>query len=156
ASIGMVNRYPNAYAAFWGMPAEVQERKQAVNSAFGGSATPTIQAITENQHRDVDVLILYPMNLVAVEERFGSWMVQYAYANYITAEKLLEQATLSDDGRILLAGRSFSTLVALCEVLPPDGLLPLMETMVRRGGHVLWCGSPPRITQSGLSCLEGW
>jgi len=156
ASIGMVNRYPNAYAAFWGMPAEVQERKQAVNSAFGGSATATIEAITENQHRDVDVLILYPMNLVAVEERFGSWMVQYAYANYITAEKLLEQATLSDDGRILIAGRSFSTLVALCEVLPPDGLLPMMETMARRGGHVLWCGSPPRMTQSGVSCLEEW
>ena len=27
-------------------------------------------------HRDVDVLILYPMNLVAVEPRFGDWMAQ--------------------------------------------------------------------------------
>ena len=45
-----------------------------INSAFGADATPTVDAITGHVHRDVDVLVLYPMNLVATEERFGSWM----------------------------------------------------------------------------------
>jgi len=86
-SFGIINKYPNAYAAHWGMPAEPAERRQAVADAFGASASPLIPAVTENVHRAVAVLLLYPMNLVATEERFGSWMVQYGYANYITAEK---------------------------------------------------------------------
>ena len=40
--------------------------------------------VQDMQHRDVDVLMLYPLDLVAVEERFGSWMTQYGYANYVT------------------------------------------------------------------------
>ncbi len=66
---------------------------------------PTISAITDNLHRDVNVLILYPMNLVAAEERFGSWMTQYAYANYITAEKLLELGKVNADGFIEVNGQ---------------------------------------------------
>jgi hypothetical protein len=36
--------------------------------------------ITGYKHRDTDILAIYPMNLVAVEERFGSWMAQYGTA----------------------------------------------------------------------------
>jgi hypothetical protein len=156
ASIGVLNKYPNAYAAFWGMPDAVAERKWAVNSAFGCSATPTIKAITENLHRDVNVLILYPMNLVAAEERFGSWMTQYAYANYITAEKLIELGKLNADGSIEIAGRKYSTLVTLFEVIPPPALLDMMKQMGGSGGRVIWFGPPPVLDNRGISCIEKW
>lgn len=156
ASIGVLNKYPNAYAAFWGMPDLVAERKGAINSAFGCSATPTIRAITDNLHRDVNVLILYPMNLVAAEERFGSWMTQYAYANYITAEKLLELGKLNADGSIEIAGRKYSTLVTLFEVIPPPGLLDIMKQMAESGGKVIWFGPPPVLDNRGVSCTAKW
>ena len=70
ASLGVLNRIPKSYPAFWGMPAEVKERKAAINDAYGGRVrSKSIEKITGGVHRDVDVLILYPMNLVAVEER---------------------------------------------------------------------------------------
>ncbi len=156
ASIGVLNKYPNAYAAFWGMPDAVAERKHAINSAFGGSATHTISAITDNLHRDVNVLILYPMNLVAAEERFGSWMTQYAYANYITAEKLIELGKLNADGSIEIAGRKYSTLVSLFEVVPPPALLDIMKQMGESGGRVIWFGPPPVLDNRGISCIEKW
>jgi hypothetical protein len=156
ASIGVLNKYPNAYAAFWGMPDLVAERKWAINSAFGCSATPTISAITDNLHRDVNVLILYPMNLVAAEERFGSWMTQYAYANYITAEKLIELGKVNADGFIEVNGRKYSTLVTLFEVIPPPSLLDMMKQLGESGGRVIWCGPPPVLDNRGISCTEKW
>jgi hypothetical protein len=156
ASLGVLNKYPNAYAAFWGMPNAVAERKSAINSAFGCSATPTIREITDNLHRDVNVLILYPMNLVAAEERFGSWMTQYAYANYITAEKLLEVGKLKEDGTIEVAGRKYSTLVSLFEVIPPPALLDMMKQLGESGGKVIWFGPPPVIDNRGVACTEKW
>ena len=74
-SFGILNKYPNSYNGFWGMPAPVRERIHAVVSAYGANATPTIKAITENVHRDVEVLMLYPMNLVAFEERVRTWPI---------------------------------------------------------------------------------
>lgn len=155
-SIGIINKYPNAYNGFWGMPAPVHERIKAVVSAFGDNATPTIKAITENVHRDVDVLMLYPMNLVAAEARFGSWMTQYGYTNYITAEKLLEMGQVTEDGKISLAGRTFTTLVALFELLPQPGLLDMMKSLAENGGKVIWSGPPPVIDATGENCQEEW
>ena len=155
-SFGIINKYPNSYTGFWGMPAPVRERIKAVVSAYGANATPTIKAISENVHRDVDVLMLYPMNLVAFEERFGSWMVQYGYANYITAEKLLEMGEVQEDGKIHLAGRTFTTLITLFEVLPRPGLLEMMKNLARSGGKVIWTGPPPLLDASGAVCLSGW
>ena len=155
-SIGLINKYPNAYNGFWGMPASVHERIKTVVSAFGANATPTIKAITENVHRDVDVLMLYPMNLVAAEERFGSWMAQYGYTNYITAEKLLEMGRITEEGKIILAGRTFTTLVTLFEILPQPGLLELMRNMAKKGGNVIWSGPPPVIDATGENCQVEW
>jgi hypothetical protein len=138
------------------MPAPVRERIQAVVSAYGANATPTIKAITENVHRDVEVLMLYPMNLVAFEERFGSWMVQYGYANYITAEKLLEMGQVQEDGKIHLAGRTFTTLIALFEILPQPGLLEMMKSLALNGGTVIWSGPPPIIDAAGADCRTKW
>lgn len=57
------------------------------------------------------MLILYPMNLVAVEPRFGSWMTQYGYANYLTTDKLLEMGSVQSDGHIQVAEKKYGTLV---------------------------------------------
>jgi hypothetical protein len=157
ASLGVLNRIPNAYPAFWGMPQEVRERKAAVNDAYGGAPrSRSIDLITGHVHRDVDVLILYPMNLVAVEERFGSWVTQYGYCNFITAEKLLELATISDQGEIQIKDKKYSTLVALFEPLPNKGLLDMMGELVRKGGNALWFGPPPIINARGENCLSRW
>ena len=156
ASIGVLNKYPNAYAAAWGMPAVSQEWKDAVNSAFGARNGSTANIITGGVHRDIEVLILYPMSLVAVEERFGSWMTQYAYANYITSEKLLESGNITEDGQIKVGEKKYNTLVALFEPLPSAGLLAMMSRFAQKGGRVIWCGCPPLIDSKGINCSAEW
>lgn len=155
-STGILNATPNAYAAAWGLPDAAAARHQALADAYGAAATPGFQAIEECQHRDIEVLMLYPMSLVAAEERFGSWMVQYGYANYVTAEKLLERGRITLDGKLELAGRRFQTVVALFETLPPPGLLPLLEEFSNRGGIVVWSGPAPRLDFGGASILQRW
>ena len=155
-STGILNRTPYAYAAHWGMPAAVSQRRQAVVDAFGAAASPPFQAIQDSQHRDIPVLMLYPITLVAAEDRFGSWMTQYGYANYVTAERLVEQGRVLDDGTIELAGRRFGTVVALFEPVPPAGLLPLLAALVNQGGHVVWSGPPPRLDFQGHPALSPW
>lgn len=156
ASIGVINKYPNAYAAAWGMPDKALERKMAVNYAYGASPSEPIRLITGNVHRDVDVLVLYPMNLVAVEPRFGSWMTQYGYANYLTADKLLEMGSVKSDGHIQVAEKKYGTLVVMFEPLPEKGLLDMMERFVNAGGKVVWFSAPPLIDKSGASCVGQW
>lgn len=155
-SIGVINKYPNAYAAYWGMPEPVRIRKEAINNAFGAQASRSIDLMTGHVHRDVDVLILYPMNLVAAEPRFGSWMTQYGYANYISSDKLLEMGKINDDGRIQIAGKSYSTLVALYEPLPAAGLLDFMQKFATSGGKLLWFGAPAMISENAENCSAQW
>ena len=100
--------------------------------------------------------MLYPLSLVACEERFGSWMTQYGYANYITPEKLLELGRVAEDGWIEMCGRRFGTLVALFEPLPPPGLLPFLEEFVQRGGRLIWSGPPPHFDLGGQPVLAQW
>ncbi|MFY0651788.1 MAG: hypothetical protein JXQ96_07125 [Cyclobacteriaceae bacterium] len=157
ASIGVLNRIPRSYPAFWGMPQKVKERKAAINDAYGGRIkSKSLDKITGGVHRDVDVLILYPMNLVAVEERFGSWMTQYGYANFITAEKLLELGTVTDQGKIQVKDKQYSSVVALFEPLPQKGLLGMMSQLKSKGGKVFWFGPPPVVDGSGANCLAEW
>jgi hypothetical protein len=156
SSTGILNKTPNAYAAAWGMPDAVARRHQAVADAYGDAATPAFQAIENAEHRDIEVLMLYPMSLVASEERFGSWMTQYGYANYVTPEKLLERGRVETDGWLHLAGRRFNTIAVLFEPLPPPGLLPLFEQFTAAGGKVIWSGPPPRLDFSGHSVLDRW
>jgi hypothetical protein len=157
ASLGVINRIPNAYPAFWGMPNEVKRRKAAINDAYGGAPrSKSIDLISGHVHRDVDVLVLYPMNLVAVDERFGSWMTQYGYCNFITAEKLLELASINENGEIRIKDKKYTTLVSIFEPLPNKGLLDMMETLVQKGGKALWFGPPPIINAAGDECLNKW
>ncbi len=155
-SIGVINKYPNAYAAAWGMPDPVYEWKMAINSAFGAQASAPIDLITGHVHRDVDVLMLYPMNLVAAEPRFGSWMAQYGYANYLTADKLLEMGKLLPDGRIQVADKTYGTLVAMFEPLPEKGLLDMMRQFAETGGKVIWFSAPPLVDAAGERCDKQW
>ncbi len=156
ASIGVINKIPNAYIAAWGMPEKSDKWKVATNSAFGARDGSTTNQITGNVHRDIEVLILYPMNLVAVEERFGSWMTQYAYANYLTAEKLLEMGQITDDGYLKVGEKRYRTLVAVFEPLPTEGLLKMMSLFTEKGGHVIWCGPPPLVDGTGKNCSAEW
>jgi len=156
SSIGVINKYPSAYAASWGMPRIVQERRMAINYAFGAQPPMPIAAITGGVHRDIEVLILYPMNLVAVEERFGSWMNQYAYANYLTAEQLMKLGEVTPDGKIRVKDKTYSTLVAIFEPLPEKGLLDLMERFVENGGKALWISIPPLLDSEGKDCTAQW
>jgi hypothetical protein len=155
-STGILNRTPYAYAAAWGMPEEALLRHQAVCDAFGASANPWFQAVQDSEHRDTEVLMLYPLSLVACEERFGSWMAQYGYANYVTPQRLLRRARVTPDGRLEMAGRKFGTLAVLFEPLPAAGLLGLLEEFAANGGKVIWSGPPPRFDLSGERVLERW
>jgi hypothetical protein len=155
-STGILNRQPNAYAAAWGMPDEVLTRHHALEDAYGAAARPHFQAVQDAGHRDVEVLMLYPMSLVACDERFGSWMTQYGYTNYVTAEKLLQYGRVRDDGAIEMAGRTFTTLCALFEPLPPVGLIDFLERFVTRGGRLVWSGPPPRFDLKGGDVRTRW
>ncbi|WP_298650932.1 hypothetical protein [uncultured Proteiniphilum sp.] len=155
-SIGVVNKYPNAYAAAWGFPAEALKRRMAINYAFGAQPPRDISMITGGVHRDVDVLTLYPLSLVAVEERFGSWMTQYGYTNYLTAQKLMEWGEVLSDGKLKVKDKTYGTLVVLFEPLPEKGLLDMLAQFMENGGKVLWFGTPPLLDSQGKDCTAQW
>lgn len=155
-STGVLNEVPYSYAAHWGMPPEISLRRRALEETYGVVGVPQLYgAVQEAQQRDVEVLMLYPMDLVAVEERFGSWMTQYGYANYVTAAKLLERGKVSGNA-IEIAGRRFTTLVALYEPFPSKKLLAMMKEFAAGGGRLIWSGPPPLLTLEGDSALEPW
>ena len=107
------------------------------------------------QHRATEVLMLYPLDLVADDERFGSWMVQYGYGNYVTADKLLERGRVKGKA-IEMAGRRFTTLVTLYEPFPSRRLLAFMQEFVAGGGRLIWSGPPPLETFEGQPARETW
>ena len=153
-STGILNEVPHSYGAHWGLPAAVNHRRSMVAACFGviGSICGDVQDL---EHRDADVLMLYPFDLTAVEEKFGSWMTQYAYANYVTQGKLLERGR-AVNGAIEMAGRRFTTLAATFEPFPSHGLLDLVRQLVEQGGRVIWSGPPPVLTADGGDALTPW
>jgi hypothetical protein len=153
-STGILNEVPYSYGAHWGMPGPIAHRRSMVAAAFGvlGSHYGEVQ---EMQHRDVEVLMLYPIDLTAVEERFGSWMTQYPYANYVTQAKLLERGK-TVGGAIEMAGRRFTTLVATFEPFPSQRLLDMMRHLAEQGGRVVWSGPPPVLTDEGNDAVGPW
>ncbi|CEK14720.1 hypothetical protein CTKA_00521 [Chthonomonas calidirosea] len=154
-STGILNTIPYSYAAYWGMPGPVADRRGALVDTYGDAGSPFYGMVQDMQHRDVDVLMLYPIDLVAVEERFGSWMTLYGYANYVTQAKLLERGRVVG-GAIEMAGRRFSTLVTLFEPFPSQQLLSLIRQMLQAGGRVIWSGPPPLLSNEGQPILTTW
>ena len=132
-STGILNEVPYSYAAHWGMPAEINRRRTSLVNAYGAAGSPLFGLVQDMQHRDVDVLMLYPLDLVAVDERFGSWMTQYGYANLITQAKLLERGKVAGNA-IELAGRRFTTLATMFEPFPSQGAAG-PDAHVRRWGR---------------------
>ncbi len=154
-STGIINEVPYSYAAHWGMPNRVAHRRVALASTYGASGSPLYGMVQDMQHRHVDVLMLYPLDLVAVEERFGSWMTQYGYANLISQDKLVEMGKVKD-GAIELGGRRFTTLVATFEPFPKRALIALLRQMLHEGGRVIWSGPPPVLSREGEPVLAEW
>lgn len=154
-STGILNDIPYSYAAHWGMPGALSQRRMALVNAYGAAGSPLFGIVQDMQHRDVDVLMLYPLDLVATEERFGSWMTQYGYANLVTQAKLLERGKV-ENGAIEMAGRRFTTLVTTFEPFPDKALLKLMYALAEAGGRVVWSGPPPLIDRDGQPVLAAW
>ncbi|MBN2291218.1 MAG: hypothetical protein JXM70_02265, partial [Pirellulales bacterium] len=114
SSLGTINRVRNAYAAHWGMPREVHDRRSALKDAWGTWPQWSYGLVQNMEHRKVDVLTLYPKDLVAWDERFGSWMTQYAYTNYMPQAQVLEFGEVKD-GVLKVGSVSYTTLVAAFE-----------------------------------------
>lgn len=155
SSTGILNEVPYSYGAHWGMPREINERRTAVVNAYGAAGSPQFALVQDSQHRDVDVLMLYPLDLVAADERFGSWMTQYGYANLVTPAKLIERGRVNGNA-IEMAGRRFTTLVALFEPFPSRRVLGMMQEFAAKGGRVVWSGPPPVLDFEGGGALAPW
>ncbi len=154
-STGILNDVPYAYGAHWGMPGAIARLRSALVNTFGASGAPYFSMVQDMEHRDVEVLMLYPLDLVAANDRFGSWMTQYGYANLVTQEKLLEMGRV-ENGAVVLGGRRFTTLATLFEPFPDTALLNMMQQLAEQGGRVIWTGPPPVIDRTGQSALASW
>jgi hypothetical protein len=157
-SLAALNRSPLASAGMWGMPAPVSDRMLAVSEAFGALGHPTYRSVADYAPRKEDVLFLYPQDLVAVEERFGSWMVQYGYANLISADKLVEYGSVGADGWLEVQGPKllsrYRAVCALYEPFPSAELLTLLQTFAESGGIVVWSSVPPMLRQDGAAVRD--
>ena len=156
ASIGNTNDYNNAYSAHWGMPAECSSRRNDIVTAYGDQGAVSASFLNGRVHRETDVLILYPMNLVAANSRFGSWMTQYGYADYITSDKLIELGKVTADGHIQVKSRLYTTLVSLFDIVPDTEILKMMEDLSMNGGKAVWFGMPPMLSSDGTDCQKLW
>jgi len=155
SSIGVINRVPNAYAAAWGLPGEANAWKNDLNEAFGAQPGPAMSLMTGYVHRDIEVLVVYPLSTIAVEERFGNWMTQYGYSNFISAKKLMEMGKI-EDGELHVAAKKYNTLVVMFEPLPEKGLLDMMEQFAQAGGNVVWFSTPALIDSEAKNCSAQW
>ncbi|MCX8064230.1 MAG: hypothetical protein N3G21_03575 [Candidatus Hydrogenedentes bacterium] len=154
-STGNINEYYNSYCGHWGMPSEISNRRQAICDVFGTNPWLPFALVEDFRHRVSDVLMLYPLNLLAVDERFGSWMIQYGYADYITSEKLLELGKF-ERGKCIVNGREYNTIVALFEPFPPSGLLENLKSFVSSGGNLIWIGTPSYFDLEGNKVIDNW
>jgi hypothetical protein len=92
-SLALLNKFPFSYYGFWGMPDPVRDALAYAGVTYGNECLGSVfmnhnilQGLTP---RVSDVLALYPLDLNYVEERYGSWMVQYGYTDYITEDELI-------------------------------------------------------------------
>ncbi len=152
-SLGALNPFEHAYCACWGSPKPVVDRFTAVGNTYGTNEID--HALVHNmRHRLSDVLILYPTELNYAEERFGSWMVQYGYADYITEEKLLLHAKPSNDGLLHVKDRKYRAVVALFEPFVDRKTYSLLKQFVLGGGKLLWTGPAALRYECGASAEQ--
>ena len=155
-SLAALNRQPLPSAAMWGMPAAVRERMTAVSEAFGVQGHPAFRSVQDYAPRQIEVLFVYPQDLVAVEERFGSWMVQYGYANLITAGKLVKHGVVTEGGQLAVKGSTYQAVCVLYEPFVDQRFLELLRAFVLKGGLLIWSSMPPMCNLSGGAVRERW
>lgn len=142
ASLGALNRNEVASWGAWGFPTEARKRFNNVSLSFSGGGRGTREAIvTYGRPRDIDVLYVYPKDLTAVEERFGSWMVQYGYCNYCPADRIVNLGTV-EKGKLKLGIGNYSTIVVGFEPFYNEAFIALLEKFVRGGGNLVWNAAP--------------
>ena len=150
-SFGSLNRFEKAYCAGWGSPKEVLRRFYDVGKTYG--ATDLGEALVQNmQHRLSDVLVLYPTELNYSQERFGTWMVQYGYCNYITEEMLLKYGHADDEGHLIVNGRPYRALVSQFEMFVSPDTMDMLEKFVAGGGRLIWTSVPALRYEDGTDC----
>ncbi len=160
ASFADLNDYETAYAACWGMPGKIMDMYGRINTVYGvGQAGPVPHAnetsfVNGLGTRRTDVLAMYPIKLNNVEERFGSWMVQYGYCNYITEEKLLENAVVTEKGTLRVKGQEYRCLVVMFEPFLDDKTFCLLEEFLAAGGKVVWMSIPALTNAAGEDVSE--
>jgi hypothetical protein len=159
ASLAVLNEDGRGYSGGWGSPEEIIKRQNAVGRVFGNGTFRGIgcdQFVQNFETRITDVLAVYPLDLFYSEERFGSWMVQYGYCNYITEQKLMEYASITGDGTIKVKNRSYRALVFLYQSFLSQKTLKLLEQFVHSGGRLLWMAAPPVGLWDKAGSLEDW
>ncbi|MCL5283265.1 MAG: hypothetical protein M1330_00925, partial [Armatimonadetes bacterium] len=122
-SFGNFNRVPYGYWGHWGNPVPVSERMEDLAAAMGLAGQRRHCGFVQGwRHRNTPVLALYPLDLNSIQERFGSWMVQYGYCDYLTEEKFAEWARILSNGRVRVRDREYTTVVVLFEpmILKPS------------------------------------
>lgn len=147
AGLAALNPAFFAYYCIWGAPDGVKERLVEVGQTYGHYAGycksyelghSWVQGATS---RLSDVLTVCPTDLNYLEERFGNWMVQYGYTDYITEEKLLEYA--KPNGKYLqVKERQYRALVVTFSPLMSEKTLTLLQSYLQQGGTVIWCSAP--------------
>jgi len=143
ASLGTLNRNQVASWGAWGFPTEARKRFNNVSASFTGvGRNPRESIVSWGRPRAIDVLYVYPKDLTSVEERFGSWMVQYGYTNYCPADRIVNLGQV-ERGKLKLGIGVYSTIVVGFEPFYNDELIALLEKFVRGGGNLLWNATPP-------------
>ncbi|MEA3338126.1 MAG: hypothetical protein U9R25_19740 [Chloroflexota bacterium] len=129
---------------------------RAVNEVFGVGGHPAIRSVADYGCRQTEVLFLYPLDLVAVDERFGSWVVQYGYANSITADKLVQRGEVTAEGQMAVGDARYRAICALYEPFPSRLLVELLTAFVEAGGTLIWSGVPALREREGRSLPHAW
>lgn len=155
SGLAVLNPAAFAYYCIWGAPDAVKERLVEVGQIYGHYAGycnsydighNMIQGCTA---RCSDILTLYPTDLNFLEERFGNWMVQYGYTDYITEDKLLVHAGQPKNGVLPVKDRAYRALVVTFSPLMGADTLGLLRQFIASGGTVIWCSAPALRSDGG-------
>ncbi|MCL1793124.1 MAG: hypothetical protein FWG34_04560 [Oscillospiraceae bacterium] len=148
ASFAALNRYECCYWGAWGFPGEAGRRFHALSAAYGAGGGQNAW-VNEGRMRICETLVIYPKDLLYCNERFGSWTVQYGYANYMTAEKFESEAKI-EKGRIYAGCASYSSAVVAFEPFATDGFIKKLGDFAESGGTVLWSSVFP-VCENGYA-----
>lgn len=155
-SLGRLSRLPSPGMGMWGSPPEVCERMRRVAVCHGLNVAGSPLAHVLGGLRSTPVLALYPLDLHPACPRFGAWMVQYGYCDYITEEKLLEHERRGE-GTLEVAGAGYKALFVPFSPLPSLAFMGVVWDFVASGGILLWAGPPALLLrESGAEAGGAW